>query len=139
LLHLLFAATLTAAATGPASLSCTVPGKKDGLTLRGLIPATQPALELTIKEGAGSLTLDAERGDQAHAVEAFDDRVFTLVVTRKEGGELSLYALPRSIKARRDAYAMHSSFDAVLVRAPRPGQSGTITNVRLRCLYDYEV
>jgi hypothetical protein len=141
LLHIVFLASLTAAgATGPASLSCKTPGKKEGgLTVRGLVPATQPALELTLLEGAGTLTFSTEHGDQAHLVEAFDDRVFTVTVTRKEGGELVLYALPKSIKVRRDPYAVHATFDAVLVRAPHPGGGASVTNGRLACLYDYEV
>jgi hypothetical protein len=141
LLHFVFLASLTAAgATGPASLSCKSPGKKEGgLTLRGLIPATQPALQLTLAEGSGTLTFNAEHGDQAHVVEAWDDRVFTLTVTRKEGGELVLYAVPKSIRARRDPYAVHATFDAVLVRSPRPGGGASVTNGRLVCLYDYEV
>jgi hypothetical protein len=136
-LSFMFAAT---AATGPASLSCKVAGSRaGGLTLRGLVPATQATLELTLTDGTASLALNAERGDQGHVVEAFADKVFTLVVTRKEAGDLVLYGLPRSIKARREPFAVHAAFDAVLVSSPGPGGGASITNAKLRCLYDYEV
>jgi hypothetical protein len=141
LLHVVFLASLTAAgATGPASLSCKSPGHKEGaLTLRGLIPATQPALDLTLAQGADTLTFSAEHGDQVRVVEAFDRRLFTLTVTPKEGGELVLRAVPRSIRTRRDPYAVHATFDAVLVHSPRPGGGASVTNGHLTCLYDYEV
>src|SRR5262245_20611938 len=86
-----------AAGSGPASLSCAATAKdKDrkagGLTLRGLIPATDAELDLTLSDGAASLAMTPATGDTVQVVEAFGDGVFTVAVARKDGRALRLYA-----------------------------------------------
>jgi hypothetical protein len=128
------------AGSGPASLACTAPG----LTLKGQIPATEAALNLTLSDGTSQVTLLAEQGDAAQVIDAFDDRVFTLTVTRKSGGtSLRLYARPSSIRVRKEAHGVYARFQAVLLQAPKPAPAGTppaeLRAVKLACQYDYEV
>jgi hypothetical protein len=128
------------AGTGPASLACSGPG----LTLKGLIPATEAALNLTLTEGSHQVVMLAEQGDTVQVIEAFDDRVFTLTVTRKAAGApLRLYARPGSIKLRKETHGQYARFQAVLLEAPKPGPAGTppavLRGVKLACQYDYEI
>jgi hypothetical protein len=51
-----------------------------------LIPATEAALNLTLSDGTSQVTMLAEQGDAVQVVDVFDDRVFTVTVTRKSGG-----------------------------------------------------
>jgi hypothetical protein len=140
-----FAAVLSVAGparagSGPASLAC----NGAGLTLKGLIPATEPALNLTLSDGTNQVTMLAEQGDVAQVIDAFDDRVFSLTVSRKAGAPpLRLYARPSSIKVRRAPHGLYVRFDAVLLQAPKPAPAGTpgaeLRAVKLTCQYDYEV
>lgn len=128
------------AGSGPASLACTAPG----LTLKGQIPATESALNLTLSDGTGQVTLLAEQGDAAQVIDAFADRVFSLTVTRKSGGTaLRLYARPSTIRVRKEAHGVYAKFQAVLLQAPKPAPAGTppaeLRGVKLACQYDYEV
>ena len=128
------------AGTGPASLACSA----DDLTLKGLIPATQAALNLTLSDGTSQVTMLAEQGDAVQVVDAFDDRVFTVTVTRKAGGTpLRLYARPGSIRVRKAPHGLYARFEAVLLQAPKPAPAGTppaeLRGVKLACQYDYEV
>jgi hypothetical protein len=128
------------AGTGPASLACS----GGGLTLKGLIPATEAALNLTLSDGTSQVTMMAEQGDAVQVVDAFDDRVFTVTVTRKAGGTpLRLYARPGSIRVRKAPHGLYARFEAVLLQAPKPAPAGTapteLRGVKLACQYDYEV
>jgi hypothetical protein len=128
------------AGTGPASLACSA----DALTLKGLIPATEAALNLTLSDGTSQVTMLAEQGDAVQVVDAFDDRVFTVTVTRKAGGTpLRLYARPASIRVRKAPHGLYVRFEAVLLQAPKPAPAGTppaeLRGVKLACQYDYEV
>jgi hypothetical protein len=128
------------AGTGPASLACSAAG----VTLKGLIPATEAALNLTLSDGTNQVTMLAEQGDAVHVVDAFDDRVFTVTVTRKAGGTpLRLYARPGSIRVRKAPHGLYARFEAVLLQAPKPAPAGTapaeLRGVKLACQYDYEV
>lgn len=137
---LLMSAAPASAGSGPASLACTAPG----LTLKGLIPATEAALNLTLSDGTHQLTLLAEQGDAAQVIDAFDDRVFSLTVTRKGGAPaLRLYARPSSIRVRKEAHGVYAKFQAVLLQAPKPAPAGSapaeLRGLKLTCQYDYEV
>jgi hypothetical protein len=133
-------ATPAQASSGPASLACSAAG----LTLKGLIPATEAALNLTLSDGTSQVTMLAEQGDAVQVVDAFDDRVFTVTVTRKAGGTpLRLYARPGSIRVRKAPHGLYARFEAVLLQAPKPAPAGTppaeLRGVKLACQYDYEV
>jgi hypothetical protein len=128
------------AGSGPASLACTAPG----LSLKGQIPATESALNLTLSDGTNQVTLLGEQGDAVQVVDAFDDRVFTLTVTRKAGGPpLRLYARPGSMRVRRETHGVYARFQAVLLQAPKPAPAGAapgeLRAVKLACQYDYEI
>jgi hypothetical protein len=136
------------AATGPASLACaarapTAPDRASPpLTLKGLIPATEPALNLTLADGASELKLQAEAGDQVRVIAAWADQRFTLTVIRKAGGPpLRLYARPATVTVRKEPFALHARFEAVLIQAPRPspGAGPPLRAVKMTCQYDYEV
>jgi hypothetical protein len=134
------AAPLAQAGTGPASLACS----GSGLTLKGLIPATEPALNLTLADGTNQVAMLAEQGDSVQLIDAFSDRVFALTVTRKGGATpLRLYARPASIKMRKAEFGLYVRFEAVLLQAPKPAPAGTpaaeLRGVKLSCQYDYEI
>ena len=151
---LLLLAAPAQAASGPASLACIEKkgpsGKKEAeaepaLALKGLIPATAQALDLTLTVGSGSVAMTAEAGDRVAVVDAFADRVFALVVFRPQGPPLRLYARPRTLKVRKDAHSVHARFDAIVLELPsvpaseKPEGAAKGVGRILSCLYDYEV
>ena len=90
------------------------------------------------------MTMLADQGDLVQVIDAFDDRVFSLTVSRKAGGApLRLYARPGSIKVRKAPHGLYVRFEAVLLQAPKPAPAGTppaeLRGVKLTCQYDYEV
>ena len=162
------ALSVAQAGSGPASLACTaLPARAattaaaEAITLKGLIPATEQTLDLTLTVGTASVKMSGEAGDRPQVVDAFADRVFTLTVSRKDGSQLRLYALPGTIKARPAPHAMYAKFQAVLLQAPRPGappaapsaatgsadagaapgapDARVLRALKLSCQYDYEV
>jgi hypothetical protein len=99
-------------------------------------------LDLTLTDGTASVAMKPDQKDRAHVVAAFEDRVFTLAVARADGRDLRLYAVPRSITFKKGPLELHARFEAVLLQAPKPGQSGAdalLRAVKLSCLYDYEI
>jgi hypothetical protein len=60
-------------------------------------------------------------------------------------GEVSLYAIPKTVKARKGPHSTHATFEAV-VRAPNPQHQGPVRSaadmlpkLRMSCTYDYEI
>jgi len=134
------------AGSGPAVLSCVATEKAlPRLTLKGVIPHGEIALDLTLEEGANRLVLNDESGSSVSLIDALAERVFTMVVRTKTGEELELYALPSTIKFTAVGHREHATFAAVLRSAPKPGLSqwqsakDYFRSVSMSCSYHWEV
>lgn len=138
----LFFSSAVFAGSGPASLSCK--GVKIPLTLRGEIPASEEALDLTLSDSNGNINFTYQTGS-AVVVEDLRQGVFTLVVLYKSG-EMTLHALPKTVKSKPGYNSTKASFDGILDSAPKPPLKQDHTsydnyyqNVLMRCQYVYEI
>lgn len=130
------------AGSGPASLTCK--GVKIPLTLQGEIPASEEALDLTLSDSNGKINF-TNLTSSAVVVEDLRRGVFTLIVPHK-GGEMTLYALPKTVKSKQGYNSTKAGFDGILDSAPKPPQQQDHTsygnyyqNVLMKCQYVYEI
>jgi hypothetical protein len=145
LLGLAAAPSRAEAGAANATLRCEGKDGKAAVKLEGEIPGDFAEFQLTLSRGKDSLEL-SEASDEIHVVEAFADKAFSFVVTRKDGRHLKLYARPATVKPSKGAHdAVDASFEAVLLEGPKPGHSGPVDyeafvrNVKLRCQYHYSI
>lgn len=145
LLALVSAPAPVRAGAANATLRCEGRDGKAAVKLEGEIPGDFAEFQLTLSRGKDKLEL-SEASDEIHVVEAFADKAFSLVVTRKDGRHLKLYARPATVKPSKGAHdAVDARFEAVLLEGPKPGHSGPVNyeafvrNVKLRCEYHYAI
>lgn len=139
--------SVTFVGSGPAHISCKSISKKGGtITLKGFIPATEFDFDLVLSDGTSNISMTEDAEDKIYVVEAFENKVFTITVVRKDRRDLILYAIPRTIIAKKGPHNTHARFNAVLMEAPKPGYSGPsyiydsmIREVKMVCTYDYEI
>jgi hypothetical protein len=82
----------------------------------------------------------------AYRVEALDHGVFSIIIKRKQvSGEVTLYAIPKTVKARKGPHSTHATFEAVM-RAPNLQHQGPVRSaadmlpkLKMSCTYDYEI
>ena len=137
---------LASAGSGPAKLSCEAkPSEKSSVSLKGLVPDSEETLEITLSDGSASIRMTDEDAD-AYRIEALDQSVFSIIIKRKQVyGQVSLYAIPKTVKARKGPHSTHATFDAVM-SAPNPQHQGPVRSaadmlpkVKMTCTYDYEI
>ena len=144
--RVLFAFVLTTGVafggTAPSHLSCKSTNKgKPTVVLKGVIPVRGDDINLTLSLGASKLLIE-EWESMPHVIEALDNRVFSFVIRRKDERNLVFYALPRTVKAKKGSRSIHARFEAMLVKAPKPGYVGPVSdkamirNIRMSCIYD---
>ena len=145
-LSLLAFATQLHAGASNATLSCEATNTGgSGITLDGEIPGDFAEFNLTLANRNGTLKYSDADGT-ATTVTAFSQGVFTLKLQLNNGAELVLYVIPKTVKAKGgDARLVDASFDALLMRAPRPGYDPKSTldayvrNVPMRCRFHHSV
>jgi hypothetical protein len=137
---------LASAGSGPAKLSCEAkPSENSNVSLKGLVPDSEETLEITLSDGSSSIRMTDEDAD-AYRIEALDQSVFSMIIKRKQVyGEVTLYAIPKTVKARKGPHSTHATFDAVM-RAPNPQRQGPVRSaadmlpkLKMSCTYDYEI
>jgi hypothetical protein len=148
-----FSLSLLASLTAPlyagsnnAELHCSATNAGgSGITLKGEIPGDLAEFKLTLANRNGAVKYSDDDG-VAHSVIAFSKGVFTLVVQLNSGFDLILYAIPSTLKAKGgDSRLVDANFDAILLRAPRPGyqpestQDAYVRNVPMRCSFHHSV
>ena len=112
---------VTFAGSGPARISCKSISKKGRtITLKGFIPATEFQFDLVLSDGLLNISMTEDAQDKIYVVEAFENKVFTITVARKDRRDLLLYAIPKTIIAKKRWHTTHARFNAVLMVAPRP-------------------
>ena len=145
-LSMLACATQLHAGASNATLNCKATNTGgSGITLDGEIPGDFAEFNLTLANRNGALKYSDADGT-ATTVTAFSQGVFTLKLQLNDGAELVLYAIPKTVKAKGgDARLVDASFDALLMRAPRPGYDPKSTldayvrNVPMRCQFHHSV
>jgi hypothetical protein len=134
------------AGSGPAKISCrSKDPRKAAVTLEGLVPGSEETLELALSDGASSLRMTDADAD-VYRIEALEQGVFSIIVKRRDvAGTLSLYAIPKTVKARKKTHRTHATFDAV-IDAPDPKHQGPVRSaddmlrgLELSCTYHYEI
>jgi|SRR5688572_21404565 hypothetical protein len=134
------------AGSGPANLSCEAkPGQKSPVTLKGLIPDSEETLDITLSDGSASIRMTDADAD-THRIEALEQSGFSIIIERKQVyGRVTLYAIPKTVKARKGPHRTHATFDAVLL-APNPQHEGSVRSagdmlpkLKMSCTYDYEL
>ena len=119
-------------------------------TLKGNIPGDQVDFSLTLEAAGRQTTYEADAAGDGDGIAVVDDLhygVFTLSIWRGKDVEVTLYALPRSV---REGVAPDGrkrfKFNALLRSAPSPGAERGQTGYRdrvhdlvLRCTHDYGV
>jgi hypothetical protein len=116
-----------------------------GVSIEANIPGDFAEFDFTLSNKDGKFNWSQADG-AALPVTAFSKGVFTFVLQLKSGQDLALYALPKTIKAKGgDSRLVDATFDALLLRAPRPGhdpkslQDAYIRNVPLRCSFHHSI
>jgi hypothetical protein len=140
-----FPAQLHAGASN-AELSCEATNTGgSGITLKGDIPGDYSEFNLTLANRNGKRFWSDADGS-AHSVIAFSKGVFTLTLQLNDGTDLVLYAIPKTVKAKGgDLRLVDANFDALLLRAPRPGRKpgstddAYVRNVPMRCTFHHSV
>lgn len=121
-----------------ANLRCQ--GQKDGskVLLAGSIPGDLPEFGIELQYREKKLSVQTEQG-RINAVEVFSKGVFFVTVALKNGDNLQLYALPKSIsyKGSHSAGRLNASFRAILSEVPEEPFKSTLNNTELTCSYDY--
>ena len=129
----------SAAIAGALNANLRCQGEKAGskVLLSGAIPDDLPEFEISLQYKGKNLVVQSEQ-DRINAVTAFSKGVFVVTVALKNGSNLQLYALPKSIsyKGSRSTGNMNASFKAILSEAPEPFGS-TLRNTELTCSYTY--
>jgi hypothetical protein len=134
------------AGTSNAELQCNATNAGgSGITLKGEIPGDLAEFNLRLANRNGALRYSDDDG-VAHSVIAFSKGVFTLIVQLNDGFDLILYAIPNTLKAKGgDSRLVDAHFDAILLRAPRPGyqpestQDAYVRNVPMRCSFHHSL
>jgi hypothetical protein len=125
------------AGTGPATLTCKSKVPKRAISIKGKVPGDE-GTDLTLTAGAKTTRLDGSNSE-THVLEAFEQGVFTMIININKGEEeLKIYALPKSVKARKSSGSIHAKFDAVLALYSS-NDKNRIESVPMSCAYDYEI
>jgi hypothetical protein len=137
---------LALAGSNSATLSCTSK-KKDNISLKGNIPASQDALNLTLTERSNKVSID--EGGKIYLTEALGKGVFTMIVLWGEGAErgvIKLYAIPKTVKAQIGDGFARAKFDAIMdISMPNSlvtdqiEANNRLNGVKISCSYNYEI
>lgn len=137
---------VTFAGSNAARISCKSISKNGrAITLKGVIPATEFAFDLVLSDGRSNISMTEDAQDNIYVIEAFEHNVFTITVARKDRRHLLLYAIPKTIIAKKGPHVIHAKFNAILMEAPKPGYSDPnlydsfFHEVKMVCTYDYEI
>jgi hypothetical protein len=137
---------LALAGSGPAKLSCEPKaGENSTVSFKGLVPDSEETLDITLSDGTASIRVTDEDAD-AYRVEALEQGVFSIIINRRKvNGEITLYAIPKTVKAKKRTHSTHATFDAVM-HAPNPQHQGSVRSaldmlhgLKMSCTYDYEI
>lgn len=123
-----------------AVIACKSLSAKGGvISLGGNIPGDLAEFELSIKRNNTERKMASANEDDVVVVDDFDNRVFTMIVNA-DAGQLVLYAIPRTIYARkgRDG-SLRVRFNAVLREAPNPMGGDALSDVKMTCTYEYSI
>jgi hypothetical protein len=135
------------AGSNSAKISCTSKRKDNNISLKGVIPASQSALDLTLTENSNKIRIN--EGGKIYLTEALGKGVFTMIVMwgeDAESGTIQLYAIPKTVKAQIGDGFARAKFDAIIDISmpnslnPNPTAANSRLNgVKLSCSYDYEI
>jgi hypothetical protein len=121
------------------------PDRGSKVTIEGTIPGDFAEFELRLIDSNGSIAMSDSR-ETISVITDFANGVFTLSVARGDQRNLSLYALPKTVKHSRGASRETvATFTAVLVEAPKPGYVGPVNydamirNVRMSCKFSHSI
>ena len=138
-------ASTARAGANNADFHCVSTQGKAKVTLDGNIPGDFASFELRLSDSVGA-TVMTDRHERISVVENFAKGVFTIAVTREDGRNLLLYALPATVKRSVGSGGeSRARFSAVLLEAPKPGYEGpasyetTLRDVSLSCTYEYSI
>lgn len=138
-------ASTARAGANNADFHCVSTQGKTKVTLDGNIPGDFASFELRLSDSVGTTVMSDQR-ERISVVENFAKGVFTIAVTREDGRNLLLYALPATVKRSVGPDGeSRARFSAVLLEAPKPGYEGpasyetTLRNVSLSCTYEYSI
>ena len=125
-----------------ASLECAAKSKKSAIKLSGIIPVAFEDFQILLKNANGVIDVTDKNGTIS-VISDFGRGVFTVAVTLKDTRDLSLYAIPSTVKSSMRTYPKRARFDALL-NAPEPSHTGDphgtdswIRDELLTCTYEY--
>jgi hypothetical protein len=119
------------AGSNNADLDCKASGTRQPVSLRGSIPGDFAEFSLTLERGGTSVSMSSP-DDRINVVIELAKGVFTMAVNVRDGRELSMYAVPSSVRVKGGSQRLFdATFDAVLLTAPRPGHVGPQTSASL--------
>jgi hypothetical protein len=133
------------AGSNSARLACKSSSQKAPLIeFKGTVPADHIDINVRVSAGAKSHELNNENSD-AYFIENLKRGVYTLIIIdRERKAQTELYAIPATVKAKPVQADKDYTFEAIMTTL-RPGsQEGNtydayLRNVRLSCVYHYEV
>jgi hypothetical protein len=110
-----------------------------------LIPDSEETLDISLSDGSSSIRM-TDKDSDVYRVEALEQSVFSIVIKRRQVyGPVTLYAIPKTVKARKGPHSTHATFDAVM-RVPNPQHQGAVRSaadmlpkLKMSCTYDYEI
>jgi hypothetical protein len=113
--------------------------------LSGDVPGDVAEFSLTLDVGGDSIVMSSP-DDKIEVVTELSKGVFTLAVAHADGRSLQLYAVPSSVKVKGGSRRLfHATFDAVLLKAPKPGYKGPLMaasmlrDIKLTCTLKHEI
>jgi hypothetical protein len=123
-----------------AVISCQSISKKVGaVQLNGEIPVDLPDFELSLKKNKSEIKMTGKADEDIQVIDDFKNRVFTMTVDSDEG-RLIMYAIPSSVVIRENnENSVKVRFNAILLQAPEPGSEDFLSNVRMKCSYEYSI
>lgn len=131
------------AGSGPAQLSCMSESGK--VELSGKIPATEEALDLTLKYNGFILHMSSSE-DTADVTTKFRKGIFKLNVSRSQGDDLLLESVPKSVVIHELTPGSTSAEFVATLRGPRPGgeKNADETSMKplkttMKCRYEYSI
>lgn len=118
----------------PVNLSCKA--KDTAERIAGIEGAIEVNMKTNINTERG-FTYITDKDSDTNLVQDLGQGVFT-VVARKRGTseEISIYAIPKTVKVKREANAIQAKFDAVLNVSISQTKNAT-KNVMVACIYNY--
>lgn len=129
----------SAALAGALNANLHCQGEKAGskVLLSGSIPGDLPEFGINLQYKEKNLIVESDQG-RINTVTAFSKGVFVVTVALKNGSDLQLYALPKSIsyKGSHSTGNIKASFKAILSEAPEPF-GPTLNDTELTCSYGY--